>query len=232
MRLLLLSNSGRPFLDHARPHLADFLGPRRRVAFVTAATLGDEAAYHERARAALEPPPPAGGGLEVLHLRWDADPLATLDRAQAVFVGGGNTYALLQRLGRSGLLEAIAQRVRAGLPYIGSSAGSNVAGPTILTTNDWNVVGLDTFTALGLVPFNINPHYLETDPAMAPGSETRDERIAEYHRVWPNPVAGIEEGALLRIEDGPPLVVGRGRVRLFEPDRPPRWFHPGDRLPV
>jgi dipeptidase E len=232
MRLLLLSNSGRPFLEHARRPIADFLGGGvRRLAFVTAANLGDEAAYFERACEALAPPPPAGRGLEVLHLRWATDPLATLDRADAVFVGGGNTYALLQRLRRAGLVEAIAARVRGGMPYLGSSAGSNVAGPTILTTNDWNVVALDAFEALGLVPYNINPHYLETDPAMAPGSETRDDRIREYHAVWANPVAGIEEGALLEVAGGVTTVRGRARVKWFEPGREPRWFGPGEPLP-
>jgi dipeptidase E len=116
------------------------------------------------------------------------------------------------------------------MPYIGSSAGSNVAGPNILTTNDWNVVALDAFAALGLVPFNINPHYLETDPAMAAHSETRDERITEYHAVNANPVVGIEEGTALRVEDGVATVVGRGRVKLFERGHVPRWLGPGDRL--
>jgi dipeptidase E len=232
MRILLISNSGRPFLDHARPHLADFLGGVKRLAFVTAASLTDEPGYHERARAALAPPPPGGLGLEVLHLRWDAEPLATLERAEALFVGGGNTYALLKRLRHAGLLEAICARARAGMPYVGSSAGSNVAGPRILTTNDWNVVGLAAFDALGLVPFNINPHYLETDPAMAPGSETRDDRIREYHAVWDNPVVGIEEGTMVRVQDGVTTVVGRNRVKLFRRGEEPRWFRAGDRLPL
>jgi dipeptidase E len=233
MRLLLISNSGRPFLEHARPHIADFLGGAvERLAFVTAASLGDEVAYHEHARAALEPPPPDGIGVQVLHLRWDADPLATLARADAVFVGGGNTYALLGRLREAGLLEPIRARVRAGMPYVGSSAGANVAGPRILTTNDWNVVGLDGFDALGLVAFNINPHYLETDPTMAPGSETRDDRIREYHVVWDNPVVGIEEGTCVRMEDGAVTVRGRGRVKLLARGEPPRWFKDGERLPV
>jgi dipeptidase E len=231
MRMLLLSNSGRPFLEHARPHLADFLGGVRRLAFVTAASLTDEVAYWQRANDSLSPPPGAGLGLDVLHLRWDADPLATLERAHAIFVGGGNTYALLKRLRHARLLDAIRTRVEAGMPYVGASAGSNVAGPRILTTNDWNVVALETFDALALVPFNVNPHYLETDPAMAPGSETRDDRIREYHAVWDNPVAGIEEGTALRIEAGAAVVVGRGRVKLFERGREPRWFSPGERLP-
>lgn len=229
-RVLLVSNSGRPFLEHARPHIAAFLGPARRLAFVTAANLGDEVAYHERAREALEPPPPAGCGLEVLHLRWDAGPLATLERAEAVLVGGGNTYALLRRLRLAGLLDPLRARVRAGMPYVGSSAGSNVAGPNILTTNDWNVVGLGEFEALGLVPFNVNPHYLETDPAMAPGSETRDDRIREYHAIHANPVVGIEEGTMVSVEGSVTTVVGTGRVKVFERGREPRWVCSGARL--
>ena len=230
MRLLLISNSGTPFLAHCTPAIGEFLGTRRRLAFVTAASLGDLAAYHTRARDALGPAPPGGLGLEVLHLRWDTDPLATLAEADALFVGGGNTYALLARLRAAGLLEPIRARVRDGMPYVGSSAGGNVAGPNILTTNDWNVVALDAFDALGLVPFNINPHYLETDPAMAPGSETRDTRIAEYHTVNANPVVGIEEGTLLRVEGAAATVLGRGRVKLFERGRAPRWLATGERL--
>jgi dipeptidase E len=232
MRILLLSNSGRPFLEHAKPHLADFLAGLERVAFVTAASLADETAYWQRARDSLSPAPPAGLGLDVLHLRWDADPLATLERAEAVFVGGGNTYALLKRLRHGRLLDAIRARVQAGTPYVGSSAGSNLAGPRILTTNDWNVVALDAFEGLALVPFNINPHYLETDPAMAPTSETRDDRIREYHAVWDNPVFGIEEGTALRIEGGATAVLGTGRVKVFERGREPRWFTTGQRLPL
>jgi dipeptidase E len=232
MKLLLISNSGTPFLEHCMAQIAVFLGGARRVAFVTAATLSDESAYHQRACAALGAAPPAGCGADVLHLRWDADPLAVLERADAVFVGGGNTYALLERLREAGLLDPIRARVRAGMPYLGSSAGSNVAGPSILTTNDWNVVGLAAFEALGLVPFNINPHYLEVDPMMAPGSETREERIREYHVVRDNAVVGIEEGTLLRVEDGAMTVLGRGRVRVFARGHEPRWYRAGERVEV
>ena len=225
MRVLLISNSGRPFLEHCRTAIADFLGAQRRVAFVTAASYDDEAAYHALARQAL-----AAVGLEVLHLRTEDKPLAVLDRATAVFVGGGNTYHLLGRLHAAGLVEEIRQRVRGGMPYIGSSAGSNVAGPNILTTNDWNVDGTSRFDAFGLVPFNINPHYRETDPVMAPFSETRDERIGQYLHVRDNPVVGIEEQTLLRWESGTGSVIGPGRVRVFERGRPPRDFRTGDTL--
>jgi dipeptidase E len=230
MRVFL--HSGGPLGPVGRAALPDFLGPRRRVAFVTAANLHDESVYFERIRAALEPAPPEGAGLELSHLRWDREPLATLAEAEALFMGGGNTYALLQRLREAGLLEAIRARVAAGMPYLGASAGSNVAGPTILTTNDWNVVGLDRFDALGLVGFNINPHYKEADPAMAAFSETRDDRIREFHAVNTNPVLGLEEGAWV-IADGSAVTVhGTARVKLFRPAADPVWYRAGDRLPV
>ena len=170
MRVFL--HSGGPLGPAGRAALPEFLGGRTRIAFVTAASLHDEGVYFERIRAALAPPPPEGAGLDVLHLKWDDWPLETLRRADALFMGGGNTYALLKRLAASGLLQAIRERVEGGMPYMGASAGSNVAGPNILTTNDWNVVALDRFEALGLVPFNINPHYRETDPVMAPFSDS------------------------------------------------------------
>ena len=231
-RLRVLLHSGGPLGPAGRAGFADFLGPIARVAVVTAARLHDEAAYFERIRAALAPPPPEGAGLELLHLRWDASPLATLARAGALFMGGGNTYALLERLRASGLVDAIRERVRAGMPYVGASAGANVAGPNILTTNDWNVVALGRFDALGLVPFNINPHYTETDPAMAPYSETRDDRIREYHAVNANPVVGLEEGSWVIVEDGAVTARGTARVKLFERGAEPVWVEPGARLPL
>jgi dipeptidase E len=232
MRALLISNSGRPFLRWCRALITDFLGPAKKIAFVTAANLGDERLYHERAREALESPPPDGAGVTVLHCDWQSAPLRTLYDADAVFVGGGNTYALLDRLRRAGVLGHLRDRVRGGMPYLGASAGANFAGPTILTTNDWNVVGAGTFDALGLVPFNINPHYLQTDPAMAQFSETRDERIFEYHLVNGNPVVGIEESTALRIDDGVATVVGSGRVKVFRRGVPPLWVSAGERLPL
>ncbi|HET7875445.1 MAG TPA: dipeptidase PepE [Methylomirabilota bacterium] len=230
MRLLL--HSGGPLGPEGRRALMEFLGPLTRVAFVTAANLHDERAYFARVSAALTPPPPEGAGLDLLHLRWDDRPLEALARAQALFMGGGNTYALLKRLREAGLLDPIRQRVRAGMPYAGASAGTNVAGPNILTTNDWNVVALDRFGALGLVSFNINPHYCETDPAMAPYSETRDDRIREYHAVNSNPVIGLEEGSLVVVENGTITARGTARARLFRRGAEPVWYQPGDPVPA
>ena len=225
MRALL--HSGGPLGPEGRAGLAAYFRGSKTVAFVTAASLHDEQAQFERIRAALAPPPPEGAGLDLAHLRWDRKPLDTLARADALLMGGGNTYALLMRLRGSGLLAAIRERVMAGMPYAGASAGANVAGPTILTTNDWNVVALDRFDALGLVPFNINPHYVEMDPAMAAHSETRDDRIREYHVVNANPVLGLEEGAWLVAEDGAVRTAGTARVKLFRRGMEPVWHDPG-----
>jgi len=228
----VLLHAGGPLGPDGRAGLAEFFGPRRRIAFVTAANLFDEPAYFERVFAALTPAPPEGAGLEVSHLRWDARPLETLARADALFMGGGNTYALLKRLRAAGLIEPIRDRVLAGMPYAGASAGSNVAGPNILTTNDWNVVGLDAFAAFGLVPFNINPHYREADPMMAAYSETRDDRIREYHAVNGNPVLGLEEGSWVILEEGGVTLYGTARAKLFRRGMDPVWFESGARLPL
>jgi len=225
-------HSGGPLGPAGRAALPVFLGAVRRVAFVTAANLQDETAYFERVRATLVPPPPEGAGLGLVHLRWDHRPLETLAGVEALFMGGGNTYALLKRLRESKLLDAIRERALGGMPYMGASAGANVAGPNILTTNDWNVVALDRFDALGLVPFNINPHYKESDPAMAPYSETRDDRIREYHAVHADPVVGLEEGTWLVVEDGAVRVGGTAGVKLFRRGQEPEWYQPGKRLPL
>lgn len=227
MQLLLVSNSGRPFLEHCLESIDELLGPVRRVGYVTAARIGDAEAQYEKARGAL-----ARIGVNSDHFPDDAQLPSRIGQAEAVFCSGGNTYALLQRLRASGALEVLAQRVRNGMPYIGTSAGSNIAGPNILATNDWNVVGATRFDAMDLVPWVINPHYMETDPTMAPNSETRDMRIAEFLRVNAYPVLGIEEQAAVRVCDGRASAIGPNRLRLFVEGAAPRWIHPGEAVPA
>jgi len=226
VKVLLISNSGRSFLEHCRRELRDFYSADiRRVGFVSAATLADPDHYFLRAKEGLEKI-----GVEVEHLHWERKPIKALEKCDAVFVGGGNTYALLDRVRESGLLPAIRERAQYGMPYAGSSAGANLAGPTILTTNDWNIVALSAFGALRLVPFNINPHYKEADPAMAPGSETRDDRIREYHARNKNAVVGIEEETMVQFVEGVATVLGQRRAKVFKVGREPQWFSAGERL--
>jgi dipeptidase E len=224
MRLLLLSNStnhGERYLDHAIAEVLAFFGPARRLAFVPFA-LQDHAAYTAKVRERLEPE-----GFGVTQVTADAAGHAALESAECVFVGGGNTFRLLDRLQRSGLADALRRRARAGLPYLGASAGTNVTAPTLKTTNDMPIVQPPSFDALGLVPFQINPHYLDADPASTHMGETRETRLREYLEENEVPVLGLREGAWLRLE-APRLALGGIRgARLFRRGADPAEHAPG-----
>jgi dipeptidase E len=220
MRLLLISSStvhGYGYLDHPEPEMRSFLGPRKRVAFVPFA-LFDVDGYTAKVRERL-----ARMGLEVSQVRKAAD----LDGADAVFVGGGNTFRLLKALYDLDVLNAIRDRVVKGLPYIGSSAGSNIAAPTIRTTNDMPIVEPPSFSALNLVPFQINPHYVDPDPSTTHMGETREERLMQYLEENDVPVIGLREGSMLRIEDGVTTLAGRKPARVFRRGTAPFEVEPG-----
>ena len=212
MRLLLLSNStnfGEKYLDHAMADVLGFLGHVRRLAFVPFA-LADHEAYTAKARDRF-----AREGIEVTGLAAGPGGIEGLDTAEAVFVGGGNTFRLLRVLQATGHLEAIRARVWAGMPYLGASAGTNIAAPTIRTTNDMPIVEPEGFRALGLVPFQINPHYIDADAASRHMGETREERLREYLEENETPVIGLREGAWLRREGAALRLEGRNGARLF-----------------
>jgi dipeptidase E len=223
MRLLLIANSGRPYLEHCKSEIFSFLSASKKVGFVSAAPFIDPAEFFAKAKDAL-----SGASFEFVHLDLKQNPKKLLNELDGVLVGGGNTYRLLKSLHEHDLIVPMRKRIQDGMPFGGWSAGANIAGPTILTTNDWNVVGLTKFEALNLVPFNINPHYLEVDPTKAQFSETRDDRIAEYHKANANTVLGIEEQTSLRIEGKEIRVVGKNRVRRFERNQKPVDYRPGD----
>ncbi|MFH1017286.1 MAG: dipeptidase PepE [Pseudomonadota bacterium] len=226
MRLLLVANSGKPYLAHCKDQIFSFLKDSKKVGFVSAAPFLDPEEFFAKAKDAL-----SGAPFEFVHLDLPRDPKKILAELDGVLVGGGNTYKLLKTLIEHDLIAPLRQRIKDGMPFGGWSAGANIAGPTILTTNDWNVVGLSKFEALNLVPFNINPHYLETDLTMAPHSETRDDRIAEYHKANRNAVFGIEESTMIRVEGKEFRVLGKGRVRVFRPGQSPVDFLTGQVIP-
>jgi len=212
MRLLLLSNSathGQPYLFHALEAISEHLAGQPRVLFVPYA-LADHEAYTATVAEALRP---IGVSVEGLHRH--SDPVSALRSAQAVFAGGGNTFRLLRRLRRSGLLGPLSTRVRAGLPYLGSSAGTNLASPTIRTTNDMPIVDPEGFEALGLVPFQINPHYLDPDPASTHQGETRYQRLVEFCEENDAPVLAMREGAWLRVNGATAFLGGSAGAVLF-----------------
>jgi dipeptidase E len=226
--LLLISNSTQPgqgYLEHCADELAAFLGGVRAVLFVPYA-LHDLDAYTATARSGF-----AALGLELTSVHNAGDPVAAVRAADAIFVGGGNTFRLLDRMHRTGLVDAIRDRVAAGARYVGTSAGTNVAGPTIKTTNDMPIVQPPTFEAIGLVPFNINPHYVDRDPDVAHGGETREQRIAEFHEENPEPVVGLREQTMLLVDgDAVELRGGTAGARVFRRGHDARECRPGDRL--
>jgi dipeptidase E len=218
-RILLLSSStvsGGGYLDYAEPEIRDFLGMTRKVLFLPFA-LHDQDGYTQRVGQRFEQM-----GYEIDGLHRAPSPRDAVKNASAIFVGGGNTFRLLRRLYFLDLLSAIRDRVEAGVPYLGSSAGSNVAGPTICTTNDMPIVEPPSFVALGLVPFQINPHYLDPDPHSTHMGETREERIQQFLEENETPVIGLREGAWLRIEGEECHLGGAAGARLFRRGHPPQ----------
>jgi dipeptidase E len=226
-RLLLISNSthhGQGYLDHVLPEIDAFLGPLRRLVFVPFA-LKDQEAYGAKARARL-----AAVGVEVDTLTADSDGLRLAARAEAFFTGGGNTFRLLKTLQSSKLLPLLRERARAGVPYLGSSAGTNIAGPTIRTTNDMPIVRPASFKALGLVPFQLNPHYLDPDPGSTHMGEAREQRIREFHEENDTPVVDLREGAWICIEGDHATLGGARGARLFRRGEAPEERRTGESL--
>src|SRR6267378_1962565 len=217
-RLLLLSTSklfGSEYLDHAEAEIRDFLGSIERVLFVPFA-IADRDAYAAKTRERFAA---MGYALESLHQAPDKQ--QAVSDAEAIFIGGGNTFRLLKSLYEFELLPPIRARVENGMPYIGSSAGSNVAAPTIRTTNDMPIVESPSLNALGLVPFQINPHYLDPVPGSTHMGETREERLLQYLEENDTPVVGLREGARLRVEVGSIILKGSTGARIFRKGEPP-----------
>ena len=226
-RLLLLSTSklyGSEYLDHAEVEIRDFLGKIGRILFVPFA-IADQEGYAAKTRERFAA---MGYALESVH--QTSDKQQAVSEAEAIFIGGGNTFRLLKSLYDFELLSLIRARVENGMPYIGSSAGSNVAGPTIRTTNDMPIVEPPSFNALGLVAFQINPHYLDPDPGSTHMGETREERILQFLEENETPVVGLREGAMLRVEEGTAILKGSAAARIFRKGQQPVEVEPGSKL--
>ena len=161
-----------------------------------------------------------GLGLEIAGVHTASDPAAAVRQSEAVLVGGGNTFHLLRACYRYGLLDAIRERVAGGAPYVGWSAGANLACPSIRTTNDMPIVEPPSLDALGLVPVQINPHYTDAHPDGHQG-ETRAQRLAEFVAANPeSSVVGLPEGTAVRVDGGSARLLGDGAARIFDPASP------------
>ena len=216
-RLLLLSNStmpGTPFFEWPSPHVSAFLKDQvEDVLFIpfAAVTLAFNV-YEEMVKAAF-----MNMGYQVRSIHHYKNPVQAVENAATIVVGGGNTFALLKRMYDHKLVEVVREKVVSGIPYIGWSAGANLACPTIKTTNDMPILQPHSFEALNLVPFQINPHYSEYKQP-GHGGETRQQRIEEFLKVNKVKVVGLPEGSLIRKENENVFVEGGGIAKLFKQD--------------
>ncbi|MGE3912398.1 MAG: dipeptidase PepE [Chloroflexota bacterium] len=225
MDLLLLSSTsvyGHAPFAHVLGAIAEIVGEARTIHFVPYAGSDGEryTAWVREMLASLQ--------VTVHGVHAEADPRAALEQAEVVFIGGGNSFRLLTALWEHDLVEPIRRRVRAGeLRFIGSSAGTNMACPSIRTTNDMPILQPPTFEATGLVPFQINPHYIDADLSSTHRGETREQRLLEFLEQNDVPVLGLREGSWLRRHDDSLILDGVAGARLFRRGAGSETFEPG-----
>ena len=229
MKLLLISNStnaGEEYLRYPLPAIADFLQGIREIVFVPyAAVTFSYAEYEAKVQARF-----AELGIRVRSVHRAVKPAKLIRQAEAICVGGGNTFALTKKMQEEGLIREIRAKIKSGTPYVGWSAGSNVCCPTLCTTNDMPIVCPKSFRTIGAVKFQINPHYLDANPAGHAG-ETREQRILEYIEANPHRwVAGLREGCMLRYANERLELIGPRPMRIFKKGRTPFEVQPGDDL--
>lgn len=160
-------------------------------------------------------------GINLIGLHEFENPIDAINKASGIFTGGGNTFVLLYQLYKNDLVLPLQKAIKNGTPYLGTSAGSNICGLTINTTNDMPIVYPPSFKALGLVPFNINPHYLDPEPNSKHMGETRETRINEFHAYHTQPVIGLREGSWLEIDSENCVLRGSLSARVFESNKVP-----------
>jgi dipeptidase E len=227
MQLLLISNStmpGEPYLDYPKYEIKKFLGEKQVTALFIpyAAVTFSFDTYAEKVEERFAE---IGHHIESIHKI--KNPVAAVEKAEAIVVGGGNTWQLVRMMHDNKLMQAIRERVIEGIPYIGWSAGSNVACPTLRTTNDMPITDPKGFECMNLIPFQINPHYLDANPAGHAG-ETREQRIQEFLEINPDVyVAGLREGSILKREGDHLELIGLKSLRIFRKGKDPAEASPG-----
>lgn len=166
-------------------------------------------------------------GKNVKGLHTFEDPVTAISKAKGVFTGGGNTFVLVDQLYKNKVMEPLREALHNGLAYLGTSAGSNICGVTMQTTNDMPIIYPPSFKTLGLVPFNINPHYLDPIEGDTHMGETRETRIQEFHTQNTLPVVGLREGSWLRVQNSAITLKGPHTARIFEKAKAPYEIEPG-----
>ncbi len=228
MRLLLISNStmpGEPYLDYPKHEIKKFLGekPVKALFIPYAAVTFSYDTYCEKVEERF-----SEIGHHIIGIHTFEKPVKAIENAEAIVVGGGNTWQLVRMLHDKRLMHPIREKVFNDTPYIGWSAGSNVACPTLRTTNDMPIIDPNGFDCTGLIPFQINPHYLDANPAEH-GGETREQRIEEFLEINPNVyVAGLREGTMFKLENRKLELIGKRPCRIFRKRQEPIELSAGD----
>lgn len=219
--LIIASTStihGSGYLEYILDELAVFFKDVKTIIFIPYARPGGitHNEYTEKAREAFKK---INKNLKGIH--EFENPIEAVNQAEAIFTGGGNTFVLLNQLYRNQLIDPLKKVLQNGTPYLGTSAGSNICGLTINNTNDMPIIYPPSFKALGLVPFNINPHYLDPIPGTKHMGETRETRIKEFHEFNTQPVIGLREGSWLRVQGKSIILKGNLPARIFEYNKAP-----------
>lgn len=218
---------GEKFLEYLLPVLKSHFKNVDHLLFIPYARPGGVSfkKYTQMVREALKEL-----AIPVTGIHESKDPKSAIENAGAIFIGGGNTFVLLDTLIRKDLMSVLKTAVENGKPYLGTSAGSNIAGPSVKTTNDMPIVHPDSLDALNLIPFNINPHYLDPDPNSKHKGETRETRIREFHVYNSEIVLGLREGSWLEVNGDDMVLKGGQPVRIFEKDKLPFELDSGGKL--
>ena len=221
MNAILASTStlhSQDYLEYLIPHLPKLYKDAEEVIFIPYARPGgislDE--YTSRAKEAF-----AKADILIKGVHEFEDPEKAIQNAEGVFTGGGNTFLLVSELYRNRVMAVLKQKIKSGTPYMGTSAGTNIGGLSMQTTNDMPIVYPPSFQTLGLVPFNINPHYLDPDLNTKHKGETRETRIKEFHNLNSPPVVGLREGSWLELSDNKVTLKGDLTARIFKKDKVP-----------
>ena len=221
MKAILASTStlhDQDYLEYLIPHLPELYKDIEEVIFIPYARPGgiSHKEYTEKARNAF-----SKAGIRIKGIHEFDDPVEAIRNASGIFTGGGNTFLLVSELYRKKIMNVIKEVVKNDTPYLGTSAGTNIGGLSMQTTNDMPIVYPPSFQTLGLVPFNINPHYLDPDPDSNHKGETRETRIKEFHGLNSQPVVGLREGSWLEIIDNKVTLKGDLQARVFEKEKVP-----------
>ena len=219
--LIIASTStihGGTYLSYLFPEIAQLFSETEEVLFIPYARPSgiSHNKYTEIAQEAF-----SKIGKKVIGIHSIENPVEAINNAKGIFIGGGNTFVLVSQLYKKNILEVLREAIFNGLPYLGTSAGSNICGTTMNTTNDMPIVYLPSFKTLGVIPFNINPHYLEPNPTSKHMGETRETRINEFHTQSTIPVIGIREGSWLQVKGNTILLKGSHTARVFEQNKAP-----------